>query len=120
MFIRALLSSVMLTQAPSVTGTPDRAPTSQAVPAATDTPTRKAAAPPASIASGLPVRASGTEATAAPATAFPLLTLEEAIALAEKQSPSLDAARARLQQSRELGNKAWSGYITTSFFFIPL
>ncbi|WP_343073335.1 TolC family protein [Pyxidicoccus fallax] len=47
------------------------------------------------------------------ATALPLLSFEEAIALAEKQSPNLDAARARLQQSRELGNKAWSGYLPT-------
>ncbi|MCY1014606.1 TolC family protein [Pyxidicoccus sp. MSG2] len=104
MFIRALLSSVLLTQAPSVPGTPGRAPTSQAAPASADAPVRESA--PRSAAS-----ASGTEAPAPSATAFPLLTFEEAIALAEKQSPGLDAARARLQQSRELGNKAWSGYL---------
>ncbi|RKH12670.1 TolC family protein [Corallococcus sp. CA053C] len=97
MFIRALLSSVLLTQAP----------TSQSAPA-TDTPARESASLPAARASDMPVQASSTGATAA---AFPLLSLEEAIALAEKQSPGLDAARARLQQSRELGNKAWSGYL---------
>ncbi|NRD42951.1 TolC family protein [Corallococcus exiguus] len=79
MIIRALLSSVLLTQAPGVSDRPVQTP--------------------------IP------EPKVAPATAFPLLSLEEAIALAEKQSPSLDAARARLQQSRELGNKAWSGYL---------
>ncbi|WP_375757276.1 TolC family protein [Corallococcus exercitus] len=79
MLIPALLSSVLVAQAPGVS---DR-----------------------------PVQPPAPEPKVAPATAFPLLTLEEAIALAEKQSPSLDAARARLQQSRELGNKAWSGYL---------
>ncbi|RYZ41780.1 MAG: TolC family protein [Myxococcaceae bacterium] len=96
MFLRALLTSVLLTQVPP----------SQTVSSATDAPVR----PKASSVSDLPGQASNTGTTVA---AFPLLTLEEAIALAEKQSPSLDAARARLQQSRELGNKAWSGYLPT-------
>ncbi|NTX60641.1 TolC family protein [Myxococcus sp. CA051A] len=102
MLLHAFLTSVLLTQTPSVSATPGRTPTSQSAPAATDTPMRDAA----SSDSAVPMPTSGTKATA-----LPLLTLQEAIALAEKQSPSLDAARARLQQSKELGNKAWSGYL---------
>ncbi|QSQ19469.1 TolC family protein [Pyxidicoccus parkwayensis] len=96
MFIRALLSSVLLSQAPT-------APTSESAPTA-DAPVRASAPQPVS---SVPEQAPATGA----ASAFPLLTFEEAIALAEKQSPNLDAARARLQQSQELGNKAWSGYL---------
>jgi outer membrane protein TolC len=109
MFIHALLSSVLLTQTPGVPVTPGRAPTAQTAPAANDAPVRE----PASQAA-LPVpapAAAGTGAPASGAATLPLLTFDEAIALAEKQSPNLDAARARLQQSQELGNKAWSGYL---------
>ncbi|WP_224365540.1 TolC family protein [Hyalangium versicolor] len=81
MFLRTLLSSFLLTQAPSSSDAPVRAPTSE-------------------VAAPAPAGAS-----------LPLLTFEEAILLAEKQNPSLEAARARLEQSRLLGNKAWSGYL---------
>ncbi|SEU38692.1 Outer membrane protein TolC [Myxococcus fulvus] len=99
MFIPALVSSLLLTQAPAVPTTPTRAPTAQAAPAPSDAPVR-------------PPSTEDTSASdAAQRPALPLLSLTEALELAEKQSPSLDAARARLQQSRELGNKAWSGYL---------
>ncbi|AGC45312.1 outer membrane efflux protein domain-containing protein [Myxococcus stipitatus DSM 14675] len=41
----------------------------------------------------------------------PLLTFAEALDLAEKQSPSIEATRARLQQAGELSAKAWADYL---------
>lgn len=40
-----------------------------------------------------------------------VLRLDEALALAQRQNPDLAAARARLDQSRTLGAKAWAGYL---------
>ncbi|MCP3098249.1 TolC family protein [Myxococcus sp. K15C18031901] len=97
MLIPVLLSSVLLTQTPATPATPEPTPTTRTAPVAADTPTR-----PAELTSNVPLPA---------ATALPVLTFEEALALAEKQSPGIDAARARLQQSRELSNKAWAGYL---------
>jgi len=91
MLLRALVSSVLLTQAPNPPATAEPAP---------------------QPAADAPVRLDRVPSTSIPeATGLPVLTLEEALAFAEKQSPGLDAARARLQQSRELSNKAWAGYL---------
>ncbi|SEK68099.1 Outer membrane protein TolC [Stigmatella aurantiaca] len=94
MFIRTLLSGLLLTQAPS----------------ASDAPTREApeAAAPSSPEAAA---ASPTAPSSTTAPSLPVLTFEQAINLAEKQNPSLEAARARLRQADELSNKAWSGYL---------
>lgn len=97
MFIRALLSSIVLTQSSSVSGAPGHDAPLQTAVAVADSQVNGAGASRASINSVAPTAA--------------VLAFEEALAIAEKQNPSLDAARARLQQSRELGNKAWSGYL---------
>lgn len=83
MFIPVLISGVLLTQVPSNPLTITSAPMAQVAPAT--------------------VSARGPE--------YPLLTFTEALDQAEKQSPSLEATRARLQQADELSAKAWSGYL---------
>lgn len=40
-----------------------------------------------------------------------LLTLDEALRLAESRNPDLIAARARLKQAETMGAKAWAGYL---------
>jgi outer membrane protein TolC len=45
--------------------------------------------------------------------ATPVLTLDEALALARQNNLDLKVARARLEQSRLLSNRAWAGYLPT-------
>ncbi len=74
------------------------------------TPEGRAPAPQA----GSPAATSSAPATsppAPPAPAGPVLTLEEALALAARQNLDLRAAQARLRQADELGWKAWSNYL---------
>lgn len=69
----------------------------------------------APVAPDAPVAAPAVEvpapAQSVPASALPLLSFEEALAQAEAQNPSLEAARARLRQADTLSRKAWSGYL---------
>ncbi|MDY7227490.1 TolC family protein [Hyalangium rubrum] len=46
-------------------------------------------------------------------TATPVLTLDEALAEAQRKNPDLKAARARLAQAEQSSRKAWSGYLPT-------
>lgn len=48
---------------------------------------------------------------AAPAVAAEVLTLDQALRRAQDHNPDLQAARARLDQSKTLGAKAWAGYL---------
>ncbi|ADO72338.1 TolC family protein [Stigmatella aurantiaca] len=86
MFIRTFLSGLLLTQAPTASDAPVN-PSTEASAPSPETPS--STTPPA----------------------LPVLSFEQAIALAEKQNPSLEAARARLRQADELSSKAWSGYL---------
>ncbi|MFY0522106.1 TolC family protein [Archangium gephyra] len=45
--------------------------------------------------------------------ATPVLTLDEALAAARQNNLDLKVARARLEQSRLLSNRAWAGYLPT-------
>jgi outer membrane protein, multidrug efflux system len=94
MFIRTVLSGLLLTQAPSASDVPTRETPVPAAPASAEAATASPSAPSSTTASSLPV-----------------LSFEEAINQAEKQNPGLEAARARLRQADELSNKAWSGYL---------
>jgi outer membrane protein TolC len=49
--------------------------------------------------------------SATPPQAARVLTLEEALQLAERQNLDLKAAEARLRQAQEATSKAWSGYL---------
>ncbi len=64
-------------------------------------------APPAARAAATPP----AESSQPPAPAGPVLTLDEALAIAETQNLDLKAAQARLRQADELSWKAWSGYL---------
>lgn len=46
-------------------------------------------------------------------TAAPVLTLDEALEAARQNNLDLQVARARLEQSRLLANRAWAGYLPT-------
>ncbi|HEX8701597.1 MAG TPA: TolC family protein [Myxococcaceae bacterium] len=46
-------------------------------------------------------------------TAVPVLTLDEALAEAQRKSLDLKVARARLAQAEEASSKAWAGYLPT-------
>ncbi len=46
-------------------------------------------------------------------TAAPVLTLDEALAEAQRKNLDLKAARARLQQAEQASRKAWAGYLPT-------
>jgi len=46
-------------------------------------------------------------------TAAPVLTLDDALAEAQRKNLDLKVARARLQQAEEASSKAWSGYLPT-------
>jgi outer membrane protein TolC len=46
-------------------------------------------------------------------TAVPVLTLDEALAEAQRKNLDLKVARARLAQAEEASSKAWSGYLPT-------
>jgi len=46
-------------------------------------------------------------------TAGPVLTLDEALAEAQRKNLDLKAARARLEQAEQASRKAWAGYLPT-------
>ncbi|MDY7233047.1 TolC family protein [Hyalangium rubrum] len=64
---------------------------------------------PPSPAADAPVVTSAPAAT--PAPQLPVLTLEEALRQADRQSPDLEVARARLAQADTLSAQAWSAYL---------
>src|SRR5690242_17530779 len=51
--------------------------------------------------------------TLAVSAATPVLTLDEALDAARQNNLDLKVARARLEQSRLLSNRAWAGYLPT-------